>query len=238
MICDQHFLSSPHIWTIWFLCFCYPTATKLQAGWKGYSQKSKYQKLRKSGEKTFACSHPDVTIEVVYQVQQCLCVCLFIMYVIYLAAIAIQAWWRGILARRRAQQRRQAANTIRRYRPADGWGDNTWRFCQPFSFIHFFSIYPSWSHPQVHQRLHLPPQGALSRERVLPGLRALFLPHEAAQEPAQERLGQELADTSCCSHWGGDKSSCYTQTQTLSSTWSALDLSAFDLVFWSSWLCA
>uniref|UniRef100_A0A8C7Y0P7 Myosin Ic, paralog b n=1 Tax=Oryzias sinensis TaxID=183150 RepID=A0A8C7Y0P7_9TELE len=51
-------------------------ATKLQAGWKGYSQKSKYQKLR---------------------------------------AIAIQAWWRGILARRRAKRRRQAADTIRRF---------------------------------------------------------------------------------------------------------------------------
>ena len=57
--------------------------------------------------------------------------------------------------------------------------------------------------PQVHQRLHLPPQGALSRERVFPGLRALLLPHEAAQEPTQERPGQELADTSCCSCWGG-----------------------------------
>lgn len=32
------------------------------------------------------------------------------------AAIAVQAWWRGILARRRAQRRRQAANTIRRYK--------------------------------------------------------------------------------------------------------------------------
>ncbi|XP_023817348.1 unconventional myosin-Ic-like [Oryzias latipes] len=53
-------------------------ATKLQAGWKGYSQKSKYQKLRGS-------------------------------------AIAIHAWWRGILARRRAKRRRQAAATIRRY---------------------------------------------------------------------------------------------------------------------------
>uniref|UniRef100_A0A3Q2Q2K2 Myosin Ic, paralog b n=1 Tax=Fundulus heteroclitus TaxID=8078 RepID=A0A3Q2Q2K2_FUNHE len=30
-------------------------------------------------------------------------------------AIAIQAWWRGILARRKAQRRRQAANTIRRF---------------------------------------------------------------------------------------------------------------------------
>lgn len=39
------------------------------------------------------------------------------MYIMYLAAIAIQAWWRGILARRRAQRRRQAADTIRRYRP-------------------------------------------------------------------------------------------------------------------------
>lgn len=27
------------------------TATKLQAGWRGYSQKSKYQKLRTSGRK-------------------------------------------------------------------------------------------------------------------------------------------------------------------------------------------
>ena len=36
------------------------------------------------------------------------------------AAIAVQAWWRGILARRRAQRRRQAADTIRRYTPADG----------------------------------------------------------------------------------------------------------------------
>uniref|UniRef100_A0A665VA03 Myosin Ic, paralog b n=1 Tax=Echeneis naucrates TaxID=173247 RepID=A0A665VA03_ECHNA len=32
-----------------------------------------------------------------------------------IAAIAIQAWWRGILARRRAQRRRQAADTIRRF---------------------------------------------------------------------------------------------------------------------------
>uniref|UniRef100_A0A672JD71 Myosin Ic, paralog b n=1 Tax=Salarias fasciatus TaxID=181472 RepID=A0A672JD71_SALFA len=31
------------------------------------------------------------------------------------AVITIQAWWRGILARRRAQRRRQAANTIRRF---------------------------------------------------------------------------------------------------------------------------
>ncbi|MEQ2181227.1 hypothetical protein GOODEAATRI_009199 [Goodea atripinnis] len=30
-------------------------------------------------------------------------------------AIAIQAWWRGILARRKAQRRRQAANTMRRF---------------------------------------------------------------------------------------------------------------------------
>uniref|UniRef100_A0A8C2ZUS5 Myosin Ic, paralog b n=1 Tax=Cyclopterus lumpus TaxID=8103 RepID=A0A8C2ZUS5_CYCLU len=51
-------------------------ATKLQAGWRGYSQKSKYQKLRTS---------------------------------------AVQAWWRGILARRRARRRRQAADTIRRF---------------------------------------------------------------------------------------------------------------------------
>uniref|UniRef100_A0A8B9R6C0 Myosin IC n=1 Tax=Astyanax mexicanus TaxID=7994 RepID=A0A8B9R6C0_ASTMX len=33
----------------------------------------------------------------------------------YFAAILIQAWWRGILARRRAQRRRQAADTIRRF---------------------------------------------------------------------------------------------------------------------------
>uniref|UniRef100_A0A3B3IKK2 TH1 domain-containing protein n=1 Tax=Oryzias latipes TaxID=8090 RepID=A0A3B3IKK2_ORYLA len=32
-----------------------------------------------------------------------------------LKAIAIQAWWRGILARRRAKSRRQAADTIRRF---------------------------------------------------------------------------------------------------------------------------
>lgn len=38
----------------------------------------------------------------------------------YFAAIVVQAWWRGILARRRAQRRRQAADTIRRYAPADG----------------------------------------------------------------------------------------------------------------------
>uniref|UniRef100_A0A7N8X943 Myosin Ic, paralog b n=1 Tax=Mastacembelus armatus TaxID=205130 RepID=A0A7N8X943_9TELE len=50
-------------------------ATKLQAAWRGYSQKC----------------------------------------ILYLAAIAIQAWWRGILARRRAQRRRQAADTIRRF---------------------------------------------------------------------------------------------------------------------------
>ncbi|XP_078785621.1 unconventional myosin-Ic-like isoform X1 [Oryzias latipes] len=31
------------------------------------------------------------------------------------SAIAIQAWWRGILARRRAKSRRQAADTIRRF---------------------------------------------------------------------------------------------------------------------------
>ncbi|KAI4883161.1 hypothetical protein NFI96_013929 [Prochilodus magdalenae] len=53
-------------------------ATKLQASWKSYSQKSKYRKLRHS-------------------------------------AILIQSWWRGILARRRAQRRRQAADTIRRF---------------------------------------------------------------------------------------------------------------------------
>ncbi|KAI5099096.1 unconventional myosin-Ic [Silurus meridionalis] len=53
-------------------------ATKLQANWKGYSQKSKYQKMRRS-------------------------------------AILIQAWWRGILACRRARRRRQAADTIRRF---------------------------------------------------------------------------------------------------------------------------
>uniref|UniRef100_A0AAQ6AIS7 Myosin motor domain-containing protein n=1 Tax=Amphiprion ocellaris TaxID=80972 RepID=A0AAQ6AIS7_AMPOC len=52
-------------------------ATKLQAGWKGYSQKSLFVGLKVS--------------------------------------IAVQAWWRGILAKRRAQRRRQAANTIRRF---------------------------------------------------------------------------------------------------------------------------
>ncbi len=30
------------------------------------------------------------------------------------SAIKIQAWWRGILARREAKRRREAANTIRR----------------------------------------------------------------------------------------------------------------------------
>uniref|UniRef100_A0A8C9XB66 Myosin Ic, paralog b n=2 Tax=Sander lucioperca TaxID=283035 RepID=A0A8C9XB66_SANLU len=34
---------------------------------------------------------------------------------LFLSPIAIQAWWRGILARRRAQRRRQAADTIRRF---------------------------------------------------------------------------------------------------------------------------
>lgn len=36
---------------------------------------------------------------------------------LFLKAIAIQAWWRGVLARRRAKRRRQAADTIRRYDP-------------------------------------------------------------------------------------------------------------------------
>lgn len=54
----------------------------------------------------------------------------------YLAAIAIQAWWRGILARRRAQRRRQAADTIRRYRsytnrPADGTIHSLCEKCTP-----------------------------------------------------------------------------------------------------------
>lgn len=53
------------------------TATKLQSSWKGYSQKTKYRKMRQS-------------------------------------AIRIQAWWRGILARREAKRRREAVNTIRR----------------------------------------------------------------------------------------------------------------------------
>ncbi|XP_012684324.1 myosin Ic, paralog b isoform X2 [Clupea harengus] len=53
-------------------------ATKLQSAWKGYSQKTKYRKLRNS-------------------------------------AIVIQAWWRGILARRRALRRRQAVDTIRKF---------------------------------------------------------------------------------------------------------------------------
>uniref|UniRef100_A0A3P8UYF8 Unconventional myosin-Ic n=1 Tax=Cynoglossus semilaevis TaxID=244447 RepID=A0A3P8UYF8_CYNSE len=39
---------------------------------------------------------------------------LAVMDVVYLSAIAVQAWWRGILARRRAKQRRQAVDTIRR----------------------------------------------------------------------------------------------------------------------------
>uniref|UniRef100_A0AAQ5X4F4 Myosin Ic, paralog b n=1 Tax=Amphiprion ocellaris TaxID=80972 RepID=A0AAQ5X4F4_AMPOC len=56
-------------------------ATKLQAGWKGYSQKY----------------------------------VLSVFCLPSLAAIAVQAWWRGILAKRRAQRRRQAANTIRRF---------------------------------------------------------------------------------------------------------------------------
>uniref|UniRef100_A0A3B3CNS5 Myosin Ic, paralog b n=1 Tax=Oryzias melastigma TaxID=30732 RepID=A0A3B3CNS5_ORYME len=34
---------------------------------------------------------------------------------LFLKAIAIQAWWRGVLARRRAKRRRQAADTIRRF---------------------------------------------------------------------------------------------------------------------------
>uniref|UniRef100_A0AAQ5YZH6 Myosin motor domain-containing protein n=1 Tax=Amphiprion ocellaris TaxID=80972 RepID=A0AAQ5YZH6_AMPOC len=51
-------------------------ATKLQAGWKGYSQN---------------------------------------LFVGLKVSIAVQAWWRGILAKRRAQRRRQAANTIRRF---------------------------------------------------------------------------------------------------------------------------
>uniref|UniRef100_A0A8C7Y095 Myosin Ic, paralog b n=1 Tax=Oryzias sinensis TaxID=183150 RepID=A0A8C7Y095_9TELE len=39
----------------------------------------------------------------------------FINLLLSLKAIAIQAWWRGILARRRAKRRRQAADTIRRF---------------------------------------------------------------------------------------------------------------------------
>lgn len=35
-------------------CFSYCAATKLQAGWKGYTQRSKYKKLRASGEENFA----------------------------------------------------------------------------------------------------------------------------------------------------------------------------------------
>lgn len=57
---------------------------------------------------------------------------------------------------------------------------------------------------QVYQRLHLPTQRTLSRERVFPGLCALFLPHESAQEPSQERPRQKLARTSGCSDWGGN----------------------------------
>ncbi|XP_056330359.1 myosin Ic, paralog b isoform X2 [Danio aesculapii] len=53
-------------------------ATQLQSSWKGYSQKTKYQKMRHS-------------------------------------AIWIQAWWRGILARRAAKRRREAADTMRRF---------------------------------------------------------------------------------------------------------------------------
>jgi len=39
------------------LTICHLTATKLQAGWKGYSQKSKYQKLRISGEESNVYLH-------------------------------------------------------------------------------------------------------------------------------------------------------------------------------------
>lgn len=35
-------------------CFSYCAATKLQAGWKGYTQRSKYKKLRVSGEDNLA----------------------------------------------------------------------------------------------------------------------------------------------------------------------------------------
>uniref|UniRef100_A0AAR2LV52 Unconventional myosin-Ic n=1 Tax=Pygocentrus nattereri TaxID=42514 RepID=A0AAR2LV52_PYGNA len=53
----------------------------------------------------------------------CLCKCYVFLvkkeiaqpFVYRSAAILIQAWWRGILARRRAQRRREAADTIRRF---------------------------------------------------------------------------------------------------------------------------
>lgn len=57
---------------------------------------------------------------------------------------------------------------------------------------------------QVYQRFHQSPQRTLPRERILPGLCSLLLPDKSAQKSAQERSGQELADTSRCSHRGGE----------------------------------
>lgn len=64
------------------------------------------------------------------------CICLLLR-----AAVAVQAWWRGILARRRAQRRRQAANTIRRYTFIQDW---TSRWCytliQTYSYVNITRV--------------------------------------------------------------------------------------------------
>lgn len=130
------------------------------------------------------------------------------MDVVYLSAIAVQAWWRGILARRRAKQRRQAVDTIRRYKKKKPTLTRAQRIFQTAFYIKYMLLY--WIKDkrfiflqlQVHQGFHLPPQGALSRERVLPGLCSLLIPDEAAQEPSQKRPGQKLAHAPSCSHRG------------------------------------
>lgn len=129
------------------------------------------------------------------------------MDVVYLSAIAVQAWWRGILARRRAKQRRQAVDTIRRYKKNPTL-TRAQRIFQTAFYIKYMLLYRIKDKRfiflllQVHQGLHLPPQGALSRERVLPGLCSLLIPDEAAQEPSQKRPGQKLAHAPSCSHRG------------------------------------
>lgn len=106
-----------------------PTATKLQAGWRGYSQKSKYQKLRTSGENFFSSIFTGimqiVQVRLHWVGAQHIHRWFVYIYIMYLAAIAIQAWWRGILARRRAKRRREAANTVRRYQQMAQYTPNT-----------------------------------------------------------------------------------------------------------------
>lgn len=67
------------------------------------------QNTRNSGlqvrKKAFLiCHFPSVLLRISF----------FLISELFLVAIAVQAWWKGILARRRAQRRREAANTIRR----------------------------------------------------------------------------------------------------------------------------